>query len=296
MKPLDQWKDRADYFEAGGARIAHWATINADEDKPWLTLIHGFPTSSWDWSGIWDKLEARFNLIALDMLGFGLSDKPSTIKYSILDQADLFEALLARLGVSETHILAHDYGDTVAQELLARHNARTLSFSIKSVCFLNGGLFPEQHRPLLIQKLGVSPVGALVGMVMTREKLRQSFDLIFGPQTKAADAEIDGHWSLINENRGRKIFHKLLQYIPERKEKQARWVGALKETHVPMRLINGGADPISGKHLYDYYREQVPNADAVLLEAIGHYPQTEAPQEVLDAFLGFHQRLGAIKC
>jgi pimeloyl-ACP methyl ester carboxylesterase len=62
-----------------------------------------------------------------------------------------------------------------------------------------------------------------------------------------------------------------------------------------LRLIDGGADPVSGAHLYHYYKEQIPNADAVLLERVGHYPQTEAPQAVVKAFLEFHARLGTTR-
>ncbi|GJL92092.1 alpha/beta fold hydrolase [Hyphococcus sp.] len=294
MIALSEWRKAAQFFDCAGHRIAYWTPPIADAGKPWLLLIHGFPTSAWDWSALWLSLEPHFNLAVLDMLGFGLSDKPADIQYSILDQADLQEALLEHLGVSEAHLFVHDYGDTVAQELLARHHDKTLSFAIKSCVFLNGGLFPEQHRARPVQKLGLTPLGRLVGLMLTRDKLRKSFDAIFGANTKASDEEIDGHWALINENDGRRVFHKLLRYIPERKMMRSRWVGALTEAGVPLRLVNGGEDPVSGKHLYEYYLEQVPNADAILLDDIGHYPQTEAPARILAAFTDFHAKLGTI--
>ncbi len=294
MKPLDQWRSSAKYFDANANRIAYWSAENPDLGKPWLLLIHGFPTSSWDWSGVWPALAEKFNLAALDMLGFGLSDKPKNIRYSLMNQADLQEILLSNLGVSEAHLFVHDYGNSVAQELLARYNEGALSFSIKSICFLNGGLFPEQHRARPIQKLGLTPLGPLLGMMVSRDRLRKSFDKIFGPKTKASDREIDVHWTLMAEQGGRQVFHKLLQYIPERKIHRERWVGALKVSRAPLRLIDGGADPVSGKHLYEYYLRQIPGADAVLLEDIGHYPHTEAPQRVLEAFFSFHHNIGAV--
>ncbi|HBK90087.1 MAG TPA: alpha/beta hydrolase, partial [Parvularcula sp.] len=79
-----------------------------------------------------------------------------------------------------------------------------------------------------------------------------------------------------------------------RRANRARWVGALKAARVPLRLIDGGADPVSGAHLYHYYKEQVPNADAVLFETIGHYPHTEAPDRTLAAFLDFHRKLKTV--
>lgn len=294
MIALAEWRKAARHFNHAGHRIAFWAAEDPDRAKPQLLMIHGYPTSSWDWSALWLKLEPHFNLAAVDMLGFGLSDKPGNIDYSILDQADLQEALLERLGAGEAHLFTHDYGNTVGQELLARHKERSLSFALKSIVFLNGGLFPEQHRALPMQKLGLSPIGPLLGRMLTKEKFRATFERIYGPETGASEEEIDGHWSLINENRGRRVLHKLLHYIPERQALRARWVGALKEAPIPIRLIDGGMDPVSGRHLYDYYLDQVRNADAVLLEDIGHYPHTEAPARVLGAFLAFHGKLGTV--
>lgn len=293
MKPIEQWCDDATLISAHGWKIASWAPNNPDPDKPWLLLIHGFPTSSWDWTRVWPALEKDFNLAALDMLGFGLSDKPKNITYHIANQADLQEVLLENLGVSEAHILAHDYGDTVAQELLARHNEGSLSFLLKSVCFLNGGLFPEQHRARPIQKLGLSPIGGLISYMLSRNSLRKGLDEVFGPETKASEEEIEGHWTLLNKNGGKRIFHKLLNYIPERITHRDRWVGAISETHVPICLIDGGFDPVSGKHLYEYFREKVPSAPAHLLPEIGHYPQTENPDSVTRLFFKFHESIKA---
>src|SRR5215211_7303684 len=60
---------------------------------PWLTLLHGFPTSSWDWARVAPALERRFRVLAADFLGFGDSEKPTRHAYSIFEQADLVEAL-----------------------------------------------------------------------------------------------------------------------------------------------------------------------------------------------------------
>lgn len=295
MIALSEWKKQARSLEAGGRRFAYWTSAEHDETKPWLLLIHGYPTSSWDWNFIWPRLAVDFRLAAIDMLGFGLSEKPKNIPYSIFSQADVEEALLEHLGAGEAHILAHDYGDTVAQELLARHNEGGLSFSIKSVVFLNGGLFSEQHRARPIQKIGLTPLGPLIGLLMNKNRFGKTLGEVFGSKTQASPAEIDAHWTLINENGGRFVLHKLLAYIPERRANRERWVGALQNATVPLRLIVGGADPVSGEHLYHYYRELIPHADAVLLPAIGHYPQTEAADKVMAAFREFHRRRRTIE-
>lgn len=279
---LDDWIDRAQFFDHESHRIAYWT---AGEGRP-LLLIHGFPTSSWDWHQVWGALAERRCVIACDMLGFGLSAKPRS-GYSIFRQAEIQMALLQELGVTEFDVVAHDYGDTVGQELLARRNEQGAGFGLGRMLLLNGGLFPEQHRLLPIQRLGSSPFGFIVGRLMNRQRFGQSFCRVFGVETQPDEQELDDFWRLIAHNDGHRISHTLMHYIAERRKHRERWVGALQQAAVPLKLVDGGVDPISGRHMYDYFRELVPGAEAVCFDDIGHYPQTEAPDRLLPEIWNF---------
>lgn len=279
---LDDWLNRAQFFDHESHRIAYWT---AGEGRP-LLLIHGFPTSSWDWHQVWGALAERRCVIACDMLGFGLSAKPRS-GYSIFRQAEIQMALLQELGVTEFDVVAHDYGDTVGQELLARRNEQGAGFGLGRMLLLNGGLFPEQHRLLPIQRLGSSPFGFIVGRLMNRQRFGQSFYRVFGVETQPDEQELDDFWRLIAHNDGHRISHTLMHYIAERRKHRERWVGALQQAAVPLKLVDGGVDPISGRHMYDYFRELVPGAEAVCFDDIGHYPQTEAPDRLLPEIWNF---------
>ncbi|MDC7813240.1 MULTISPECIES: alpha/beta fold hydrolase [Pseudomonas] len=284
--PLCVWRKRGKDFVFRGQRIRYWV---AGQGEP-LLLIHGFPTASWDWHYLWQPLARRYQVIACDMLGFGDSDKPLDHEYSLLEQADLQQALLVHLEIQEPlHLLAHDYGDSVAQELLARHYEARIE--IASCVFLNGGLFPETHRPVLTQKLLLSPVGWMLGRVFSRQGLANSFRQIFGPQTGPSESVLDDFWSLVHSNNGPRILHKLIAYIPERRAQRERWVGAMQRGEVPLRVIDGAQDPISGAHMVERYRQLIAEPDTVLLPGIGHYPQIEAPLPVLKHYLGFRDTL-----
>jgi pimeloyl-ACP methyl ester carboxylesterase len=261
--------------------------------KPALLLIHGFPTASIDWQHIWPELSAHFRLVTLDMMGFGFSDKPLEYPYSIHDQADIFQTLLNELDIHDYHILAHNYGDTVAQELLARQHERTqqeaiplaIMGKIHSIILLNGGLFPETHRPVLMQKLLISPLGSWLIKLYTFKKFKKTFSDIC--KKNIAEEEIRIYWQLLNYNNGSRVMPKLIRYMQERKHYRQRWVGALENSRIPLRLINGTADPISGLHMVERYRQLINNPDVVLLNDVGHYPQVESPQEVIAAALIF---------
>ncbi len=284
---LSEWKSKGEFFSYNSHKI-----FNIDEGEgEVLLLIHGFPTASWDWWQMWPDLLERYRLITLDMIGFGFSAKPKNYPYSIFDQSDLIEQILSSKGVTQVKILAHDYGDTVAQELLARFNERQTQdeegVNIESLCFLNGGLFPETHKALLIQKLLMSPIGGFISKFMNRDKLAKSFRKIFGPNTQPTQTELDEFWELIAHNDGQLNFHLLIRYMQERSDNRERWVGAIQKATIPIRLINGVFDPISGGHMADRYLEIIPNADVVRLDGIGHFPLIESPKLVLQHYLEF---------
>jgi pimeloyl-ACP methyl ester carboxylesterase len=285
---LGAWRAAQETFSHGGHELAYW---EGGVGEP-LLLIHGFPTASWDWAPIWPVLAQRFRLVAMDMLGFGFSSKPRPYTYSIFEQADLHERLLAELGFGHCHVLAHDYGDTVAQELLARFEERRASgapgLALRSICFLNGGLFPESHQPRPVQVALAGPNGAAVSAMLDEERFRQGFGEVFGPNTQPSAEALADFWQLVAHAEGHRIWHLLIRYMEERRENRERWVGALLRASIPLRLVDGPEDPVSGAQLAARYREQVPNADVVLLPGIGHYPQVEDPAGVLRAFLAFH--------
>ena len=284
---LEQWRSSGHFFPHQG----HELFYHAEGDGPVILLIHGFPTASWDWHKVWPLLLPGRRLVALDMLGFGYSDKPRDHNYSLLFQADLHEALLTNLGVKSCHILAHDYGDTVAQELLARQADGSLSFRIESICLLNGGIFPEAHSPRLIQRLLMSRIGWFIGQLSSKRTLRRNFRAIFGPETPPSETEIDDFWALMTHNNGKAVIHRIIHYMAERRQYRVRWASVLREPPVPIRLLNGNHDPISGTQMVQRYRELAPEPDVVNYPKIGHYPQTEDPDAVVRDYLAFLHRL-----
>lgn len=288
---VQQWRARGEFHQLCGHSI--FVLDEGAPERPSLLLIHGFPTSSWDWHAILDNLAKDYRLIALDMLGFGLSDKPNNRFYTIQGQADIIEALIETKQLTSFHVLAHDYGDTVAQELLARQVEGTGAGNWLSGCFLNGGLFPETHHALFTQKLLLSPIGSLVNRLSNYTKFVQSFTSVFGANSQPTAHALETFWALININQGRHVFHNLITYIHDRIEHRERWVAALQMSTVPLALINGSVDPVSGAHMVVRYQELACRLDyLVQLPNIGHYPQVEAPEDLASHYREYLKRVG----
>ena len=150
----------------------------------------------------------------------------------------------------------------------------------------------SRDQARLIQKLLLSPLGPFINRLSSKRTFDKSFSAVFGPSTKPSAEELNAFWALINHNDGKHAFHNLISYMSDRKRYRERWVDALRKSPVPIGLINGSVDPVSGAHMVARYREVVsPDHFIVELPEIGHYPQVEAPEAVLDAYFRFLRQL-----
>lgn len=291
LETPEAWRAAGDVIPVGGHDIFVLDTGGGDAGRQTIFVLHGFPTAGWDFHLVLPGLAAQYRVVIPDMLGFGFSAKPRPHSYSIPEQADLMEGVIAALNLGPAHVLAHDYGDTVAQEMLARDNARPSGARLfRSLCLLNGGLFPEMHRARLIQKLLAGPLGGLVNRLSTQGRFDKSFAAVFGAHTRPSRGELDAFWRLINANDGRHVFTSLIGYMAERRANRQRWLDALVAAHCPVQLVNGSDDPVSGAHMVARYRDLVRADDDIIeLPGIGHYPQVEAPDAVARACLAFFQ-------
>jgi len=287
---LEAWRVGGRFVDVpcstGGAGVHRvWTRADGEGDGGWVTLIHGFPTSSFDMAEVSAALAPSRRVLALDMVGFGESDRPPDHVYSISEQADAVEAAWRDRGVAQTDLVAHDLGASVAQELLWRATRDALPVQLGAVVLANGGIYPDLHRPLPFQTALADPEnGAAVSAAITRESLAPSFALTFGPSHQPAEDELAALWDTISRHDGQRNLHLLIRYMDERRQREADWVGALESGVTCIGFAWGMLDPISGAHIAERIVERFPDAPRRLLDDVGHWPPIEAPQAVVDVY------------
>ena len=105
---------------------------------------------------------------------------------------------------------------------------------------------------------------------------------------------VDVCWELIEHNDGRRVIASVTRYMHERRRFYDRWVGALTAAEMPVRVLIGAQDPISGVHMVEPIRRLAPQVALNVLDTIGHYPQLEAPAEVAADYLEFRRATGTV--
>src|SRR2546425_5439890 len=154
----DAWARRGRFVTlAEGHRIF----VVQEGRGPDLVLVHGFPSTSHDFAAAWPLLTPHFRVTAFDQLGFGFSDKPAgETSYSLLDQGRRAGEVVRALGVVRAHLLGHDMGLTVAVEMLCRHEAGELGFTMDRLVLCNGSHLVELAHVTQLQKDLMTDEGA----------------------------------------------------------------------------------------------------------------------------------------
>jgi pimeloyl-ACP methyl ester carboxylesterase len=265
-------------------------SIGAEAHEP-LLVLHGFPTSSFDFTAVLDPLRRGRRLLLLDGLGYGLSAKPD-LPYTLALQADVVAAFVAQLGLTRLSLLTHDLGDTVGGELLARRAEGTWAVEIVRRVITNGSIYIEQAHLTDGQQflLGLPdeklPADAPVTAATLTRSLRETFspEAVLPPDGSPDDL-LPHTVEQIMRDEGHLLLPRLIRYIEERRRHQARFTGAIESDPSPLHIVWGVDDPIAATSMVDTLCAARPAATVDLLEGVGHYPMVEAPARFLAAAL-----------
>lgn len=270
---IENWRDGGRFIELAGLDVFAVDTAPGQGRRAVL-LLHGFPSSSLDWRPILPALTGR-RVIALDLPGFGLSEKPADYSYSLLEQADVVVLLLRALGVSEIDIVAHDMGTSVATELCARHERGLLGVTPKSMLLMNGSVHIELARLTPSQKLLRSPLSGVFSRLASHRLFIAQLRRILGQPV--ADQELDAMWALIRHHDGHLRLPQTIAYVDERRRFARRWIGALRRLDLPTHVLWGREDPVAVAAIAERLAAEIPGARLEWLSGLGHYPQLEDP-------------------
>jgi len=287
----NDWKSKGEFITVNDRKLFVIDTssfFSTEDQVPSKTMVvlHGYPTSSYDYYKVLPELSKHYRVIIHDHLGFGFSDKPLDYSYSLLDQADLALQLWQLLGVKKVHLLAHDYGTSVATEIIARNNNHELTIEIEKLTLCNGSMHIELSQLRTIQKLLKNKwLGKYVAKLTTYAIFSKNLRNVYFDKTKVSNNELKDMWMQLEYNEGRKVIHKLSQYINERYTYWNRWIGALKETNLQTNIVWAKNDPVAVPAIARLIATEISNNKLFWIENTGHFPMLENPDEWLNCIL-----------
>ena len=253
-----------------------------------LSFLHGYPTSSLDYHEILERIPSEYNVIAHDHLGFGRSDKPLDSDYLLFEQADIANDLYAALGVKKLHIVAHDYGTSVATEIIARHNEGLLDYTIHSITLCNGSILIDMSKLRLIQKLLKNKwVGSIVAQLSSEQTFQKNMKNIWFDKRKYVSDDMEAHWKLLISKGGKKVLPIITRYIDQRYVNYKRWVGGLSKSNLPFHILWAENDPVAVVGMAYKLDEIISDSQLTIIKECGHYPMLEKELEWTNHVLSY---------
>jgi pimeloyl-ACP methyl ester carboxylesterase len=271
-----EWEARGRRFDLDGRSV--WVLdVPPLDDRGLdpLLILHGFPSCSFDWRHVLDALRAQRRIVAVDFLGFGLSDKPD-VRYSMRLQADVVEGAARELGLTSVALLTHDMGDTVGGELLARSLEGTLPFAVTRRVLTNGSIYIDMAHLTTGQELLLSLDDAPTEFVQA-DGYKAGLAGTFSPKSAVGDDELEAQWLLAERNGGHRLLSRTIRYIEDRRAEERRFTGAIETHPSPLAVVWGADDPIAVVAMTDTLRRARPDARVTILDGVGHYPMIESP-------------------
>ena len=294
---LAKWRDEGQFVQLLGKQI--WYHDQGPKTDDAVFIVHGYPGSSWDFQGVVERIGDQTRTVVMDMRGFGLSEKPLDGDYqsnfTLMLQADLYGALADHLGLKTVLLVAHDMGQTVGLELMARFEEGRTPFRIRHAILLDGSTLVDmvQMTPFQVQALA-KPSTALADD-MDWQDIYNIFPESYSKESRARDdfdelVTCQSHQIYINH--GSRTIGGIVHYLKERQEDFGRWSRTLFEfKKAPMTVIWGEQDPVAVIAMADRIKRERPVTDLYKHPDSGHWPSIEIPDRIGDAIIA---RLGSV--
>ena len=276
----NSWGERQ-VFDYQGLRINYY---EAGQGPP-VILLHGFGACTYTWRYLAPQLARDHRVLALDLKGYGLSDKPDDGKYAVADQADMVAEFIRTRDLHDLAVIGHSMGGGVT--LMTYFTVREDSPArIRKLVLIDSAGYP-QKMPWFIRFARIPVLNAIGGRLLsprfiTSRVLRKSYY----DKDKITDSQIDTYAYYGSLPGAREaVIQTAKQIMPEDIEAvTARY----KTIRVPVLIIWGAEDEVVPLAVGQQFKRDIPDAELVILPKCGHIPPEEEWQktiELVEAFL-----------
>jgi len=262
--PAEQWHASGRYFiwqsslaENQGVPVKIFYRCEGDETKPAIVLVHGFPTSSFDFRPLIADLKNDFRVCTFDFPGYGMSDKPGApYRYSLGEDARLIWDFVTEIvALKEFVLFSHDRGDSVALNFLQMYQAGSNPpFRITHQFLTNANMYLPLAHLTDFQKAMLDPViSATAVKQVTAERLATGIGATqYSPPLGPDDPEVRALAYAFAWQDGTQVIPATIQYLNERKQFEVDFLRALEKSDVPATLIWGAHDMVSPLRVANY--------------------------------------------
>lgn len=251
-----------------------------------ILFIHGTPSWSFDFRNVIKALRNDFRCIAIDHIGFGLSDKPENYDYSTQNHSKTLEVFVFEKKLRNISLVVHDFGTLIGMDFAIRN-----SHVIKNLIILNSWLWNTTEDPSFARqsKIIKSPLLPLLYCYLNFSP-KYILPRSFGKHKLSK--HLLGHYTKPFASRrqrnGTLAFARSL--VNDQDWFQKLWENKTTVSSKPALFVWGMNDPIIKPNYLEKFVSGFPDAEVVKLETCGHFPQAEHPEIVAKSIRDFLKR------
>ena len=244
-----------------------------------LLLLHGITTYSFIWRKIIPLLTPHFDVIAVDLIGCGKSDKPLDVDYSIKNQADIIFEFIKKLELKNIHLVAHDIGGGIGQILTVKHPGFFLDTTlINSVAY---DFWPVQPiiamRTPIVRQIAMASLDFGAFRLVVKRGLSQKEVL--------TEELMQLFWEPMKTKSGRKGFLHLAESLNNKHLLEIK--DDLHKTKIPFLIIRGNEDVYLSVEICETLYKNIPRCELLKIPNTGHFMMEEEPNKISDAIISF---------
>jgi pimeloyl-ACP methyl ester carboxylesterase len=244
-----------------------------------IVLLHGFGASSYTWNAVIEPLAKNWRVIAVDLKGFGRSDKPDDRAYSVFDHAEIADGLISHLGVDDIVLGGHSMGGTVALAL-ATGPEEGRPYRIARLMIFDAPAF-RQRLPLFIMALDIPVLGeAALHVIPPGMVVRFVLENAYYDDGLIGDDEIEAYALGLASPGGRRALARTAGALADLNESGHSF--DFVRLRMPALVVWGRHDTVVPAGYALALRDALPGPVSFhRLDRCGHIPPTERPEEVL---------------
>lgn len=281
VRPFDEIRKTVpeDRFLRIGGQLVH--IEQAGRGEP-LVLIHGFGASTYSWRKVMPRLAESFRVVALDLNGFGYTQRPRTFEsYTREGQADLILKVLDALGLDSAHLMGHSYGGGLTLWIASRHPER-----VRSMVLVDSSA-PTYANDRRSRAASLKPLTSIFlrSVVLRPGSVRKALLRSFHDDSLVTPELVREYYDRIRIEGVIEAYHGLTAPAPASTGRVE-----LDKIDVPALVVWGAEDVVVPVHLGRDAAQRLPRGEFALMEKTGHIPMEERPEELLRIVLPFLER------
>ncbi len=258
--------ERSKYIEVDGMNV-HYQRVG--QGHP-LVLLHGFSGQVWNWRNWLPHLQADFEVIAMDLPGFGLTGPHPKGIYSTDMSIDFLDKFLTKIGVDTFHLAGNSMGGGIAWQYTLEHPDK-----VKKLILIDASGYPKKSSKTIagFKVLQYPIFNPLITKITPRSIIKKSLEGTYVDQSFAAEKEVDLYMDMIRRAGNRQVL------IDRMKTPRTSKTHLIKNIKNPTLIMWGDKDIIIPVDNAYKFEKDIAGSEVIIYENVGHLPMDEVGEQ-----------------